>query len=312
MRTISIITALVLLGCAFGANAAEGPENPYKKPEDVPFVLMDWPEYPLPVLRAAYINSHVNVIKTESRNSQAMDMIDFFLKIKSDGEIHGFPYAHQKHNKIRMYVRINPDGDEKITAEELETLSGHAFDLWDKDHDGFLSETETDEVIKLKTRWELKRDEQEKLRQACAAIESFNEKAVCQIGNNIPEATIEPFQGNNRILIEFALSESTDSFRERIKPWKMVFFEKQVLLMRAHMRPSTPPLDDSVILYGAYSAETSDFPSRQANFEAFNPEGAIKTLLIAKDGNIKKTWDGTPDLAEVFSVVDSLIESEIP
>lgn len=304
--------ALVLSGCALSAHAAEELDNTYEKPEEIPLVLMDWPEYPLPVLRAAYINSHVNVIKEQSRDSQAMDMIDYFLKIKSDGEMHGFPYAKQTHEKIRMYVRINPDEDEKITAEELESLSGHAFDLWDKNHDGFLSQTETDEVIEHKTRLQLKHEEQEKLREACAAIESENDKAVCQIGNNIPEATIEPFQGNRRILIEFVVSESIHSETERLKPWKMIFFEKQVLLIRAQMRPPAAPFEDSVILYGAYSAKTSDLPSRRAIFEAFNPEGAIKTLLIAKDGQIKKRWDGTPDLAEVFSIVDSLIESEIP
>ena len=310
MRLALILSLGVLALLPFYTQAQEPRANPYKTAGDIPYVLLGFMSYPVPVTKEEYIKKQLYIISREGRNPGMLDITDYVIRSENYKKANGPAFATHKYKDIRKYVSLNPDGDEKLTAGELARLAGYAFDIVDTNKDDIISEQESTEIKPIKDKLEIENIKRDVAWSSCPKMKGAIKKKECLKNHGIESGieVIAVFIGSKRVYLEFTNSNDKNEFRERVKPWARSFVEKDLVYLSAS---SENP--ESIKSIGITSINMNDFPWSDLVWPAYNPDKTEPfAVLIGKDGLIKKTWTRQPDLKEVFGQVDKLIQAEHP
>lgn len=302
------LSLLVLALAPFYAQAQEPGTNPYKTASDIPYILLGFMSYPVPVTKEEYIKKQLHVISRQGRNPGMLDMTDYVIRLENYKKANGPAFATHKHRDIRKALSLNPDGDEKLTVEELISLAGYAFDTVDTDKNGIITEQESADIKAIKDRLEKEDLKRDVAMLSCSKIKNTIKKSECLIDNGIESEALIAFLGKKRVYLEFTNTDNENEFRERVKPWATSFVKKDLVYLATS---SENP--ESIKSIGIRSINMNDFPWSHLVWPTYNPDKTVPlAVLIGKDGLIKKTWTQHPDMKEVFGQVDMLIESEAP
>ena len=217
--------------------------------------------------------------------------------------------ARNHYENIRRTLAINPDGDEQLTTEELRTLAGFAFDVFDTDGDGTLSKTESEKGEKYSRELDLEEHRKVGERIACEIIKNIKDRRGCKLKRGLADDALIAFLGDKRILLTFGKAIDKKKYSQVVKPWSNKFTAKDLCWIHVEINPADDK--EHLQMFGMGSFRFEDLPDPKLLLAAYNSQNIMgHSLLIGKDGLIKEKWDTQPDLIEVFDKLETLVQRE--
>ena len=217
--------------------------------------------------------------------------------------------ARNQYESIRRAVALNPDGDEKLTVKELETLAGFAFDFFDADKDGALSKEESKKAEKISREFVEEEFRKELERLSCQSIKNAKERQNCKLQRGLKDDALIAFLGDKRVLLTFGKPIADKDFSSLTKPWSKTFTAKDLCWIYVEMDPSETK--NKLWISGLEEMRFEDLPEKPLLLAAYNPDQVqSRSFLIGKDGLVKAAWEETPELKEVFDKVENLVRLE--
>ena len=217
--------------------------------------------------------------------------------------------ARNQYKSIRRAVALNPDGDEKLTVKELETLAGFAFDFFDADKDGALSKEESKKAEKISREFVEEEFRKELERLSCQSIKNAKERQNCKLQRGLKDDALIAFLGDKRVLLTFGKPIADKDFSSLTKPWSKTFTAKDLCWIYVEMDPSETK--NKLWISGLEEMRFEDLPEKPLLLAAYNPDQVqSRSFLIGKDGLVKAAWEETPELKEVFDKVENLVRLE--
>lgn len=108
----------------FPAKAETPPSNPYRKVEEIPYVLLGGMSGLTPVKKADYIRQQLYIISREGRNKDALDMTDYKLKVEAR--------LGQSQSKVfSALMKHDLNKDQSVTQDEvMESVKAQPCRFW--------------------------------------------------------------------------------------------------------------------------------------------------------------------------------------